>query len=476
MNILVNSIFILLAALLIGLCFLYFMPIYAIGAFGIFSLAIISLRKPYLLFYVLFIWSLSVSMLTNLTFIGNLTFMNYVDEVLVLIMVVYAIFKMKRKTLPVGISRLVLLMLLFSIFSLISTLINKSSFFALFNYISTYLKIFVIFICAIILLDSKDMKKLILFMLFSVFVEAVIGSIQLFSYGRGNILVGPEITLWQDAASGSFGMYGAHIMSHYSMIFFMLSSCLLIFTLEKKWYIFAVVCLYALGISFAEQDYIFLAGFLSILSVLLFKRRTGLPIKLVIICSALLLASAVIFVNFKTGFNPAKRYIDYLKYPQRIKDMGKTQSLTMIKNLITQEPHAAILGFGPGSFSSGIAKKVGGEYFNKYIEFRVKGAESTLDYWWSNFSSLISETGLVGYVLYIMAFFTIFFHSWKAYSGISVNYFDKSMAFALCGIIIFLIYISFLSNALEWVAITFPPAIISAYVWKIGGHGLREIK
>ena len=50
--------------------------------------------------------------------------------------------------------------------------------------------------------------------------------------------------------------------------------------------------------------------------------------------------------------------------------------------------------------------------------------------------------------------------------NIKISNFDKGMAFALCNIIGFLWFISFLSNALEWVVLTFPCAIISAYVWK----------
>jgi len=47
-----------------------------------------------------------------------------------------------------------------------------------------------------------------------------------------------------------------------------------------------------------------------------------------------------------------------------------------------------------------------------------------------------------------------------------ISNFDRGVAFALCNIILFLIYMSFWSNQLEWTVLTFPFSIISAYVWK----------
>lgn len=463
----IKTFFIVFLSLCLGASCIYIGPFFTMGILVFIFLVFFSFKNIKVIFYALFLWSVFIGIFANLTALGNISGINYVDEILVSILVINILLKLKHQKDIYGISKLILIMFLFVIFVLISTLFNKSSYFALLNFLSTYLKFFLIFISAVIFLEPKELKKLIIFMLFVVLLQFVIGNVQFFTFGRGDILVGPEITLPDDAACGSFGLYGAQLLGHFSTIFFILSTSLYFFTLERKWLFFSAVCLYTFIISFTEHDYIFFVFFLLMSINIVLKRRISMPLRFFLLFGITILVFSLLSLTFKTSAGPMKRYTEYFSNPQKLKASGKLQSLVLVKNIVFSQPANVLMGVGPGTFSSGIAEKIGGEYYRKYIEFRVRGIESMIDYWWSNFSSLLSEIGIVGYLLYASGFFMIFLTLFKSYRlNLPLDNFTLGVTFASINIIIFLLFLSFMSNALEWVAITFPPAIISAYAWK----------
>ncbi len=469
-NLNMNILLTVVVSLFFSLVYLYFGSIINFGLVGLFFLILLSSKNIKILFYTLFLWLIVAGILINLTFLGQFKTITYIDEILVSILALFLFFRLKEIKFDNGISKLFLIILLFCFFATVSTFFNKSSFIGLLNFIFTYSKVFLIFICAVCFLRLKEIKKLILFMFFIMAIQFFVANLQFLSYGRVNILVGPEITGssgWVDSACGLFGEYGAHKLGHFSMIFLILSISLWMFTFEKKWLFFIFICLYTFIISFTEQNYTFLIFFI-LLAGGAFLKKINFPFKSLAFFLILLVIFSGAFAAYKTNSKITERYFDYLNNPRKIEESGKVQSLLLVKKIISEEPHKILIGVGPGNFSGGIAAKVKGEYYEKYIGFRLIKIESTVDYWWSTFTTLISETGFIGYLLYMLIYIFIFIRGFKMYKSKNneISNFDRGVAFALCNIILFLIYMSFWSNQLEWTVLTFPFSIISAYVWK----------
>lgn len=455
-------------AALSAACCLCFGFVYALGGTAALLVFILTLKDPKILFYVLFLWCAFAGILINNTDLGKIEGITYVDEVLVAMLVFNLMIKVKSHQVSRGLFRLIVVIFLFCVFAAISTFINKASPIGLVNFISTYLKFFAVFVCAVIFFDAEEMRSFIIFMMYFMLFQALVASVQFFSYGRGNILIGSEIDRLEDAATGLFGMYGAMPLGHLSMIFFMLSASLYLFMRNKRWLFFSAICLYCYIITFTEQDYPFLIFFLLVFTVSLLWERIKARARPLVFYGAAIVCFFMVVLLFKSDIGPAKRYTTLLENPQKLEEMGKVQSLILIKNIMLREPISMLVGVGPGNFSSGMSGKLGGEYYKQYIEFRVREVKSIMDYWWSNFSSLLSETGIAGYLLYLTALFLVVSPAIKVSlsKNSAIDRLDKAIAFAACNIMLFLLYISFLSNALEWIALTFPPAVIVAYAWK----------
>lgn len=436
-----------------------------IAAIFIFTL---SLKSPKILFYIIFLWCAFAGILVNNTDLGKIEAITYVDEALVAMLLFSLMIKIKGYQVSRRLFRLIAVIFLFCAVAAASTFANHTSPIGLINFLSTYLKFFAVFICAVILLDGKEMKNLIIFMAYFMLFQVAVASVQFFSYGRGNILVGSEIDQMEDAATGLFGMYGAMPLGHLAMIFIILSASLSFFMRNKLWLFFLAISLYCFIITFTEQNYPFLIFFLLIATIFLLWGRIKARARPLIFYGVAIVFFFMTFLLFKADFSPMKRYATLLSHPKKLEEMGKVQSLILIKNIMLCEPTIMLFGVGPGNFSSGMSGKLGGEYYKQYIEFRIKQVKSVVDYWWSNFSSLLSETGIIGYLLYLTAFILVLSPGIKVlrYKDGAVDRFDRAVAFASCSTVLFLLYISFFSNALEWIALTFPPTIIVAYAWK----------
>ena len=341
-----------------GLFHVYLNPIFSFGLLGLFFIILASLKNIKILFYALFLWSITIGIVTNLTFLGQFNIINYGDEIFVFMLALILFFRFRKQELNSEILKFVLIIFLFISFVALSTILNKGSFIGLLNFLSTYLKFFIIFICAVSFLEFKDMKKLIFFMLLIGVFQFFVVNVQFFSYGKTNILVGPGINLWQDSACGLFGEYGAHRIGHFSIIFLILSTSLWLFTFKKKWLFFIFICLYTFIISFTEQDYLFLIFFILISVNVFLRNRIKMPFKSFAFCGIFLLIFSGIFMSYKTNFEPTKRYFAYFSNPRKIEGSGKVQSLLLVQKIISQEPHYILIGVGPGRLSAVIAAKV----------------------------------------------------------------------------------------------------------------------
>ncbi|OGW83141.1 MAG: hypothetical protein A2987_04295 [Omnitrophica bacterium RIFCSPLOWO2_01_FULL_45_10] len=471
-----NNFFVLfitvVASILLSGLSLYAGPLWGILAFALIALAILSLMKIQALFYLLFLWLSAAGFILNYFPLGEYAIATYVDEILVFLLLIFLSFKFASREVSGESSIFVIGISLFIIFLSISTLINKSPAIGLLNFVSTYLKFFIIFLCAVNLLGDDDLKRMITFAVFTVLIQSAAAALQYITFGKTNILVGSEITNIKDAACGLFGRYGAHLLGHFSVITLIISSSLWLFTGEKRWIFYSVISLVAFILSFTESDYIFIIFYILMLGSeflsLRLKGKHERQFRFIGYSMLLFLILLSVYSALNLHLETAQRYKKYLTSASAIKGMGKMQALKAMTSIILEEPQHVIIGVGPGNFTGGVAQKVEGAYYKKYVGFRVRSIFSVADYWWSTFITLLSETGVLGYLVYASMFVIIYLKGLRLKGLVDpgAKPFDKACAFSLISVMIFLLFLSFMSNLLEATVLMFLPSILSAYVWK----------
>ena len=250
------------------------------------------------------------------------------------------------------------------------------------------------------------------------------------------------------------------VLGHLTIILFILSSSLALYTKQQKYVLLSIIFLSTFILTFTEIDYLFLLGYLCA-----FFYKKELKTRYRIMISVLLAISVVLFVNYQTGSQ--ERFYQLLSNKQRIVNSGKVQSLYTMKDLLLRDVATLPIGLGPGTLYSFSAFKHKGEYFRKYIEDRSDEVKSTLDYRWSSFMAIIAETGLFSCLVYIFLFSYFFRRGLSVIRQKGQDPYNKGIASAYFFILMFFIYTAFILNSFEIMGLTYPIAIVSAYILKV---------
>lgn len=421
-----------------------------------------STRYHIVLFYGLFAWVSVVGYLMNSTPLKAYGALDFVDEILVVLMFMAVMTRLRGPHLSKPLALVVYFAFLFTVVAVVSAAVNASSFIGTINYVSSYLKPLILFVSAVALIDRKDHLNLAKAMLAMLFLHGCVAFVQFASFSSSKILVGPEITLWEDAAAGLMGEYGAHRLGHFSLMSFMVTASLWIFVRRTRFLILSLGCLTVFILTFTELDYLYLITFVISCAVLV-RAKIRFPIRLAI-------PIVVMTIIFTVLLQPEQkmRYVHYFGDLKTLTGIGKVKALFLTGRILAEEPYRYLVGVGPSNLVGGIAAKARGKYYERYVGFRMVRIKSTLDYWWATFLSLLAETGLIGLMLYTACFLLILKRGMRLLLARNppVSDLDKSMAFAFCHLTVFLAYVCLLSNFFEWTEVTFPYAVLAAYVWR----------
>jgi len=425
-------------------------------------LASIDTRK---IFSIFLVWTILSGGLSQLLFARVGDSLKYVDSVFIVILLLklFSAF-VDGYRFDGNCRKIITLAALFVFWASFSALINGSSLLGLLFFVNSYVKFFVIFIAAFVFLDRTDFDGLIGLMLACGVLQLMVAGVQLLTYGRGNLFVGGEINLWQDAACGTFGHYGAHKLGHFSLIMLMVSFSAWFYTSAKRWLFWALLFTCVFFITFTEQDYVPFAFFF-IFSIFC-SRQIRASIR--IFTAAMLIS--IFGIILLAGFNPAARYFDLLSRSGNAAESGKAQNYLTSARILAAQPANLMIGIGPGGYSSGAAFKVKGDYYVKYIESKYRKIKSTMDYLWATATSVMVETGIVGYSLYAAAYLIILFNCFTLFfgRGPAIDNYGRAIIYSELFVLGFMLYLSLLSNIIEWISFVYPAAIISAFAFKIG--------
>lgn len=418
----------------------------------------ISFVNKCLFFKIFWLWILFPGIIINTLGMYQNVGVQYLDEFMLGILLFQLLINLKN--LKTSDRKVLTAICLLIFIAILSTIVNSSPIGAFISFLSAYLRILIFTVCARSLLSKSEIKEIIATIFYTGVAQFIIASIQFFTFGRINLFVGREITIIQDAACGTFGYYGAHQLGHLMVILFVLSSSLALYSKRKVYLSFAFIFLMTFFLTFTELDYLFLFGYLFMLFCQKgFKFRYKLPI------TVILIISAALFFTYQRSSQG--RFYQLITNERKIVNSGKVQSLFIMKDLISRDIVNFTVGIGPGTFCSSSAFKHKGDFFRKYVEDRRGEVHSTLDYRWSSFMAIIVETGLFSFFLYVLLFAYFLRKSILIMRWGSGNLYDKGIAFAYISILIFFAYSTLILNSFEIMGLTFPIAMVSAYVLKV---------
>jgi len=433
-------------------------PFLAAGLIGAICLTVMSVINISIFFQLAWLWIAFSGLIVNSLGITENIGIQYLDEFFLAVMTIHLLIRLKRLR---GSNFLILTASFALIFiAVLSAVINRSPGSALISFLSAHIRIFILIICAQCLLTNSELKKIISTILFTGVFQFIIAVVQFSTFGSYNVFVGREIAMIQDAACGTFGYYGAHELGHFMIILVVLCSSLALFTRQLKCLILTIIFLATFLLSFTELDYLFLFCYLI---VFCFQRNIKARYRL--FCFALIAISAILFINYQA--NSQGRFFQYVTDKHTIVNSGKVQSLYLMKGLLLRDVANLAIGLGPGTFCSSSAFKHRGEYFRKYVEDKSEEVKSTIDYRWSSFMAIIAETGFISFLIYIFLFGYFFKKAVSIITQKGQDSFNKGIGSAYCFILIFFVYTIFLLNSFEMMGLTFPIAMVTAYVLKI---------
>lgn len=388
--------------------------------------------------------------------------LGYMDEALILACIVLgAIRVFNTKHFEVGKFKSVFISLfLFSAVALSSTFFNEVSMLIYGNYFSTFLKPFILILVIYNFLDANDFKFLISILIITAVLQVLLSSLQFFTYGNSNILVGSEIKMIEDSATGSFGEKNAHLLGHFMTIMMIFCSSVYLYTSKSKWIALFTLFTYCFILTFTEQDYIFSAMYFSL--IILFGINLSLFKRLFL---TTLFISAILCLLFYKA-DSLTRYIDYITDPSNLKHSGKAEGFAISRDIIFNDFPVFLIGTGPASFSSGLASKYKGKLYEKHIGYKIEEIKSTVDFAWSSFTSILTETGLLGFAFYYGSFFLIIIHLLKNIR-ITKDDWERGIILTTVSTCFFILYLSFIINIFEFVSIMFPVAVLISYSFKL---------
>jgi hypothetical protein len=433
-------------------------PFLAAGLIGVICFAVMSFMNKSLFFQFVWWWIAFSGIFINSFGVTENIVTHHIDKFFLGVMIIHLFMHLKRvpfRDFPIIGAAFMLVFI-----AVLSKIINSSAASGLMGFLSSYSRIFIFILCAQCLLTEGELKGIISALFFIGVIQFIIAIVQVSTYGSYNLLVGREINLIQDAACGTMGHWGAKHLGHLMMILLILSSSLALYTKQIKHVLLSIVFLVTFILTFTKLDYFFLFGYLCV-----YFQQRGFKTRYRTILTVFLAISALLFVRYQTGSHG--EFNEYLTGKQTIVNSGKVQSLNRMKDLLLQDVAQLAIGLGPGTYCSYSAFTHRGEYFRKYVEDKSDEIKSTMDYRWSSFMAIIAETGLFSCLVYVFIFGYLFKRALLIIRQKGQDLYNKGIASAYLFILIFFIYTAFILNSFESMELTFPVAIVTAYILKV---------
>ncbi len=433
-------------------------PFLAGGLIGVICFTLMSFINKSLFFQLVWWWIAFSGIFINSFGVTENVVTKHIDKFFLGLMIIHLLMHLKRlsfRDFPVIGAAFILVLI-----AVLSKAVNSSSTSGLISFLFSYIRVFIFIICAQCLLTEEELKGIISGLFYTGVIQFIIAIVQFSTYGSYNLFVGSEINVIQDAASGTFGRWGAHHLGHLMMIFLILSSGLALYTRQIRYLLLTIVFLATFILTFTEFDYVFLFGYLC---VYFWQREFKTRYRIMI--TLLLAISALLFVSYQKSSQG--QYYEYLADEQRIFESGKVQSLNTMKDVLLKDVAQVAIGLGPGTYCSYAAFAHRGEYFKRYVEDKSEEIKSTADYRWSSFMAIIAETGLFSFIVYIFLFGYLFKRAVSVTRKKGKDPYNKGIASAYLFILFFFIYTMFILNSFESMEFTYPIAIVSAYILKV---------
>jgi len=394
-------------------------------------------------------WTVFSPQITRFLYIP---FSGYIDEALVALMCTKA-FVLSLDQRP-QINKEMFIMCIFSSFVFFSSLLLQQPLPVIINFLFSFLKWIFVGWSSSVLLRRDDFNKIFLGIFYIVIIQTIIGMIQFFTFGNANIFIGSEIHIQQDAATGTFGRYGAHYMGNFMIIVGIGFLSFYQMTKKRIWMVGVLVSFIGFFITFTETTLVFLAVYL--LSVVLFSKKIKISYKLLVVSIVIAVGGSLAMGKLEMG----ERIYEIIKNPKEITSSGKYKSIVLAKNLTSQDIYYGLAGHGAGSYSSGAAVKAECPLFKKYIKRLLETVTSTKDFHWSSATSLLVETGYMGFLLYYMIIGIVIMRAIKYRVNYAFEIEGICAHVAFMSVSFFMLFLSILSNAYELLPYVIPYGLL----------------
>lgn len=467
-----NHFYKLFITLLVGLFFSALLVKFGIaGLFLVFAVAIFLyvLPRSELFAFLIVVYSIFLGFFTNqMPILNGMPFLGFYDELLIIAFCLSFVIKqlVNKGDFLKETNSIFVYVFGFCLVSILSALVNGVSLVASLNFMLSHIKWILFFITLLIVLNENTSKKYLYFLCVIGLVQLFLAIIQMLTFGSLNLFVGNEINIIQDAATGTFGYYGAHYLGHFAMMLFIYSFYLAAFLNSRKWFIIACSSLVLHLLTFTELDYFFL-GVIAI--SFLFMKKVKFIKKGVLA----LFISLSCMVMLSTGLVDLDRYVKYLTRPELITSTGKVQVILLVPKVLNEFILVSV-GCGPASFSSGAASKGRSALFIKYVKGQsLKKGTSTLDFMWSGFTNLLFEVGVLGAFFYYSILFFILIRIGKAYVFCKkLLAYEKALLMSGVMLIAFICYVSLLMSVFELAFLMLPFSILLAVSYQVASRNL----
>ncbi len=412
-------------------------------------------------------------------------YVKYSSELLIYLLVAVVVWKIISGSVKLKSSPIDLPMALFLFVIIASVIINSVDPWIAILGIRQIIKFILLFFVIYYLSLSKKWIKIALFGLFSILAIQIVLGISQYLIGEsldtfllptearniGEIQITASQEQFWDYGQRVFGTLGRYDRLGTFMAFFMLM--IVGFLYEPKMrerYQKFLIPLFVIGLPVLALTYSrsawfgFVLGFLFIAVIVMKDKRVSIASGLAMIGIVLYLAFSGLVVSQLTDVSSqtfAERFFEAFSYERwRGEYYGLGRLYWMVETVRVVVPASPIFGHGPASYGGGaVAALENTRVYDKLaLPFGVYGTDGYID---NNWFSLWGESGTLGIIFYLWAYFALFFLAWRLYRK-SDDPFTRSIALGFSATMIAISLNAMLATFLE-------VRTLAVYLWAFAG-------
>ncbi|MCK4358961.1 MAG: hypothetical protein KAW92_09500 [Candidatus Cloacimonetes bacterium] len=340
-------------------------------------------------------------------------FYKYLNTYIFLMLIAAYFFAKKSKN--VKLTKILIFGLMLCIIAILSGVVNRVHFLRILGYLAEYFKwFFFAFILARTRLPLKKLRALVFLIFGIILINSIFGFIQQLFLPSQGTPVG-YVTSYADKASGLFGATAGPYLTYLCIA----AASFFIFRYLSRigTYNLILGTLFLLQPIIAESKaaitvggmlfVIFLLYLLIYLKVL--KLGFGVPIRYTLFIILLLVSLNIYNTTYSVyGINPFQYSYSFVRARNRITDFEKINAYRdVFKKVAPSKELGLIVGIGPGRFTKTIQSAGNPFGFNP----DRSGWRSSSDFRVTELSTLISELGLLGFLIFVsgMIYMFLFF-------------------------------------------------------------------